>query len=131
MKGRGTQVEWRNHHGSFAGKSTDAFTSGGNHMHRTRRTNPWSGQGQLPRIAYSLSDVCRLVPGSPAAAYVGAQRLILKARGEAFERVGEAFERIGGRSLAWAVVAARLAAAQLVQLVAQQQRGEQQRARLG
>src|SRR5687768_1841931 len=96
--------KWRNHHGSFAGKSTDAFTSGGNHMHRTRRTNPWSGQGQLPRIAYSLRDVCRLVPGSPAASYVGFEGLILKAFGEALKRFGRALQRFGGPRLPSGVV---------------------------
>lgn len=73
-------------------------------MHRTRRTNPWSGQGQLPRIAYSLRDVCRLVPGSPAAAYVGFEGLILKAFGEALKRFGRALQRFGGPRLPSGVV---------------------------
>ena len=38
----------------------------------------------------------RLVPGSPADLYVGAERLILKPRGDALEPFGETFERFGG-----------------------------------
>ena len=85
-------------------------------MHRTRRTNPWSGQGQLPRIAYSLRDVCRLVPGSPAKPYVGGEGLILKPRREAFKRLGRALQRFcRARILAW-----RGSGAQLVHFVGEE-----------
>src|SRR3569623_3350580 len=84
----GEGVEWRNHHGSEPGKSSDASTSGGNHMHRppgrTRKPGRDSSQGLL--IASGMFD--RRVPGSHASAYVGSARGVLKLSGEDFKTFG-------------------------------------------
>lgn len=55
------------------------------------RAKRYLGQGQLPRIAYSLRDVLQLVPSSPAMHYLGTRSVSLKLIRTSFEQFGKSF----------------------------------------
>ena len=86
---------WRNHHGSFAPVSSDALGQVGT-MYPGPRDEP-GRQGRDGPLGLLIAPgiLLRLVPGSPAALYLGCRRPALKLIRRLFEHFRQPLQRGG------------------------------------